>query len=121
MAMTPDQRNKKATAKRKTVGEVELRHRVRPGIRAMLLQLMEWTEDTEKASVMAGCLMHVHSLGPEGAKKALHPRHEIKLSENVARRFNDESLKSILGNPDQDELDQIVPPILAKLADEQPA
>lgn len=48
MAMTPGQRNKKATAKRKALGEVELRHRVRPGIEAVL-QLMEWTEDHEKA------------------------------------------------------------------------
>ncbi|MEG0969149.1 MAG: hypothetical protein RSG92_27665, partial [Pseudomonas sp.] len=31
-----------------------------------------------------------------------YPRHEILLSEKVARRFNDESIKSILGNPDQE-------------------
>lgn len=39
-----------------------------------------------------------------------YPRHEVLLSEKVARKFNDESIKSILGNPDQDDDDQIEAP-----------
>ncbi len=45
---------------------------------------MEWIQDTEQGSVMAGCLRHVHSLGREGAIEALRSRHKIEVNENVA-------------------------------------
>ncbi len=42
MAMTPKQRSAKAAIKRQAVGEVELRHSVRCGIKSMLDDLMRW-------------------------------------------------------------------------------
>ena len=84
MAATQQQRSARSAAKRKGLGEEELRHRVRWGDKQMLAELMAWTEDTEQASVIAGCLRYVHSLGPEGAAEALRSRHKIEVNENVA-------------------------------------
>ncbi|MEX5552267.1 hypothetical protein [Pseudomonas pergaminensis] len=84
MAMEQKERSAKSAAKRKQLGEEELRHRVRPGEKQMLADLMAWTEDTEQASVMSASLRYVHSLGPAGAREALRSRHKIEVKENVA-------------------------------------
>jgi hypothetical protein len=41
----------------------------------------------------------VHSLGTEGAPKALNERHEIVISENVARMFREERLAELKRDP----------------------
>ena len=84
MAMDQQVRSANCSKRRKEHGEEELRHRVRQGEKQMLADLMAWTEDTEQASVMAGCLRYVHSLGPVGATEALRSRHKIEVKENVA-------------------------------------
>lgn len=99
MAKTGKERSAKSAAKRKERGEEELRHRVRQGEKRMLADLMTWTEDTEQASVMAGALRYVHSLGPDGAREALRSRHEIVISGNVAREFRNQSLAELKRNP----------------------
>lgn len=48
-AMGQKERSAKTAAKRAALGEVELRHRVRPGIRTMLADLMQW-HDIEEIS-----------------------------------------------------------------------
>ncbi|NMY08570.1 hypothetical protein HBO38_08930 [Pseudomonas veronii] len=97
MAMDQQTRSAKSAAKRKERGEEELRHRVRQGEKQMLADLMAWTEDTEQASVMAGTLRYVHSLGPDGAREALRSRHKIEVNENVSAKlqlaYNRESLR----------------------------
>nr|WP_223513261.1 hypothetical protein [Pseudomonas sp. GL-B-19] len=60
---------------------------------------MAWLEDTEQASVIEGCLRYGHSLGPEGAKVALKARHEIVISENVARDFLNQSIAELKRDP----------------------
>ena len=84
MAMDQQARSANCSKRRKERGEEELRHRVRQGEKQMLADLMAWTEDTEQASVMAGCLRYVHSLGRDGAREALRSRHKIEVNENVA-------------------------------------
>jgi hypothetical protein len=84
MAMDQKARSAKTAAKRKELGEEELRLRVRTGEKQMLADLMTWTEDTEQASVIAGCLRYVHSLGPDSAREVLRSRHKIEVNENVA-------------------------------------
>ena len=84
MAATQQQRSAKSAAKRKERGTEELRLRVCKGEKDWRLQLLEWTQDTEQGSIMAGCLRHVHSLGREGAIEALRSRHKIEVNENVA-------------------------------------
>ncbi|WDG77321.1 hypothetical protein PUP68_21640 [Pseudomonas chlororaphis] len=95
MAKTGQERSAKAALKRIEYDEKELRHRCRLGTRNILEEIMVWTEDTEQASVIEGCLSYVHSLGREGARKALEKRHEIVISENVARMFRNESLREL--------------------------
>lgn len=51
-ALTQQERNARTAAKRAAVGEIELRHRVRPGIRAMLADLMAWHGITEQAEAI---------------------------------------------------------------------
>lgn len=134
MALTQKDRDAKTAAKRASAGEVELRRRVRSGIRAKLADLMRWhgiKEISEAVQLMALNADHVvllppatgieplrhyarpglmlklsalagdsanialvveslivaaHSLGPEGSAHLLAvPRHEIKLTESVAR------------------------------------
>ncbi|WP_053159070.1 hypothetical protein [Pseudomonas protegens] len=92
MAKTGKERSAKTAAKRIEYDEKELRHRCRLGTRQTLEELMTWNEDTEQASVIEGCLRYVHSLGREGAREALKARHEIVISENVAREFRNQSL-----------------------------
>ncbi|SFX16602.1 hypothetical protein SAMN03159390_00591 [Pseudomonas sp. NFACC49-2] len=99
MAKTGAERSAKAAAKRIEYDEKELRHRCRLGTRQTLETLMEWTEDTEQASVIEGCLRYVHSLGPESARKALTTRHEIVISEKVARDFRNRSLAELRRDP----------------------
>lgn len=99
MAKTGQERSAKAALKRAELDEKELRHRCRRGTRQKLEELMAWTEDTEQASVIEGCLRYVHLLGPEGARDALKARHEIVISENVARDFRNQSLLEIMKDP----------------------
>jgi len=99
MAKSGQERSAKAALKRSEFDEKELRHRCRLGTRQKLEELMAWNEDTEQASVIEGCLRYVHSLGPDGAREALKARHEIVISENVARAFHSESLRELHNDP----------------------
>jgi hypothetical protein len=106
MAKSGQERSAKAALKRIAFDEKELRHRCRIGTRQKLEELMVWNEDTEQASVIEGCLRYVHSLGRDGAREALKARHEIVISENVARDFHNQSLNEIRKDPG----DEIMPP-----------
>ncbi|CAH0319442.1 hypothetical protein SRABI89_05229 [Pseudomonas koreensis] len=107
MAKTGKERSAKAALKRIEFDEKELRHRCRLGTRQTLETLMAWNEDTEQASVIEGCLRYVHSLGPEGARKASNTRHSIEISQYVARVFRSQSLLEIRKDPG----DEIIHPI----------
>lgn len=88
MAKTSRERSADAAARRKERGEVELRHRVRPGILAMLRDLMNWGAISEIAECIQLLIMNIHALGPEGAKRFLAvPRHEIAITESAARKL----------------------------------
>ncbi|CAD5376757.1 conserved hypothetical protein [Pseudomonas sp. OF001] len=51
-ALSQKERSARAAAKREAAGEVELRHRVRPGIRAKLDELMRWHGIEEQAEAI---------------------------------------------------------------------
>lgn len=63
MAMTPKQRSAKAAIKRQAVGEVELRHSVRRGIKSMLDDLMRWNEIEEMGEALQLLILNAD---PEG-------------------------------------------------------
>ncbi len=93
-------RSAKTAAKRKEWDEKELRHRVRPGINAKLAELMAWHGITEQAEAVQLLILNAHALGPEASAAALAlPRHEIQISESVARRFKEESERELRRDP----------------------
>ena len=88
MAQTQKDRDDATTKRRNAAGEVELRHRVRPGILAILAELMEWGEYTERTECLQTLLLNVHALGRDQAAALLQPpRHEIHISPTVARQL----------------------------------
>jgi hypothetical protein len=109
MAMTQAERDEKRRTKMKARGEEILRLPVRTGEKDMLRDLMAWTDDAEQASVIAGCLRYVHSLGPEGAYTALRQLcvlHELNITESWRARFDNESRRELMRDPG----DEIIAP-----------
>lgn len=87
-AKTSAERSAKTAAKRARLSEEELRHRVRPGTKAMLGELMEWNGIKEQAKAIQLLILNAHAAGPAGSAPMLAtPRHEIAITENVARRI----------------------------------
>lgn len=89
MAKSTQERSAKTAAKRIELDEKEVRFRCRKGGRNIIADLMYWSDDTEQGSVIEACLRYVHSLGQQGAREALKPRHKITISENVARSMEE--------------------------------
>ena len=99
MAMDTQQRSAKTAKGRAARGEEELRHWCRLGTRNILKDLMEWANDKQQASVMEAALRYVHSLGPEAAREALHPRHDLEIKESWREAFVNESRRELLRDP----------------------
>lgn len=89
MAKSTQERSAKTAAKRIELDEKEVRFRCRKGGRDIIADLMTWTEDSEQGSVIEASLRHIHSLGPDAVREALKPRHEMTISENVARAMEE--------------------------------
>lgn len=118
MAKSTQERSAKAAKKREQYDEKELRHRVRLGTRNMLEDLMTWTEDSEQASVMDGCIRHLHSLGRDGAIEALKTRHEITISKTLRDKFDNESRREAGHHGDDSEYEVVEPTRLPHGPDE---
>ena len=107
MAKTVQERSAKAAQKRIVTQEEELRLRVRPGTRQALTDLMEWSGITEQGEAMTLMIHHLHALGSAKCQPLLNPpRHEIEISQNVAREFRNKSLMAIQKDPG----DEIIEP-----------
>ncbi|MCV4343273.1 hypothetical protein [Pseudomonas capsici] len=102
MAMTQkerDQRRKEKDAKR---GAEEMRIKAMAGEKRMVIELMDWLDDKEQASVILVSIRHMHSLGKDGAREArdnLRAPHRFFISENVAADFHAKSLAMIQQDP----------------------
>lgn len=100
MAKNTQERSKKSADKAEAAGEEELRHKVRPGTRAMLADLMRWHGFTVISEAIQNMIINLHALGPEGSVHALKsPRHTFEINKNVARQFHNESLRELRRNP----------------------
>lgn len=113
MALSQKERDDRRRAKEARLGAEELRIKALSGEKRMVLDIMEWTEDGEQASVILSSLRYMHSLGPAGACKAmdsLRERHNFEVSETVAREIYDHGVRSVMNNPDRDETDEVVAP-----------
>ncbi len=107
MAKTPQERSAKTARKRLANAEEELRLRVRPGTRQALSDLMEWSGITEQGEAMTLMIHHLHAMGSVKCLPLLNPpRHDIEISQNVAREFRSKSLLAIQKDPG----DEIIEP-----------
>lgn len=107
MPMDTKDRSAKTAKGRAARGEEELRLWCRPGTRQMIKDLMEWASDKQQASVMTGALRHLHSLGPEAAREALSPRHDLVIKESWREAFVNESRRELMRDPG----DEVITPI----------
>lgn len=89
MAMSPQERDEKRKKKEAKAGVEELRMKTRAGTRQALAEIMQWAEVEENGEAMTLLIHRIHELGPEAARHFLSaPRHEIVVSDFVARRLD---------------------------------
>ncbi|WP_100633201.1 hypothetical protein [Pseudomonas qingdaonensis] len=101
MAMTPQERDKKRRKKETKVGIEDLRMKAGQGTRQALAEIMEWAEVEENGEAMTLLIHRIHELGPEAARHFLSaPRHEIVVSDFVARRLDKFRIGRELRAPD---------------------
>lgn len=101
MAMTPQERDKKRRKKETKVGIEDLRMKAGQGTRQALSEIMEWAEVEENGEAMTLLIHRIHELGPEAARHFLSaPRHEIVVSDFVARRLDQFRIGRELRAPD---------------------
>ncbi|WP_405120782.1 hypothetical protein [Pseudomonas leptonychotis] len=100
MAKGTQERSAKSAIKAAAAREEELRHKVRPGTRAMLADLMRWHGITVISEAIQSMIINLHALGPTASAHALKtPRHTFEISENVARDFHNESMRELCRDP----------------------
>ena len=100
MAKTVQERSAKAAQKRLAVAEKELRHKVRPGIEQAMERIRLRGKVPIISEVMQIAIMKMDLMGDNELIEFLrYPRHEIVISENVARAFHSESLRELRNDP----------------------
>ncbi|WP_207878424.1 hypothetical protein [Pseudomonas sp. 32_A] len=89
MALTQQQRDEKRRAKESRAKVEDLRMKAGQGTRQALAEIMKWAEVEENGEAMTLLIHRIHELGPEAARHFLSaPRHEIVVSDFVARRLD---------------------------------
>ncbi|WP_176509414.1 MULTISPECIES: hypothetical protein [Pseudomonas] len=89
MAMNQAERDKLRREKAAKVKEEDLRLKVRPGTKQALTEIKAWASVEENGEAMTLLIHRIHELGPEAARHFLSaPRHEIVVSDFVARRLD---------------------------------
>ncbi|MBC3246521.1 hypothetical protein HU746_17885 [Pseudomonas lurida] len=107
MAKTVQERSAKAAQKRLAVAEKELRHKVRPGIEQAMERIRLRGQVPIISEVLQIAIMKMDLMGDDELAAFLaYPRHEIVISENVARMFRIESLAELNRDPG----DEVIPP-----------
>ena len=96
MAKTVQERSAKAAQKRLAVAEKELRHKVRPGIEQAIERICARGKTPIISEVLQIAIMKMDLMGDNELIEFLrYPRHEIVISENVAREFHIQSLAEL--------------------------
>lgn len=101
MALTQQQRDEKRRAKDARAKVEDLRMKAGQGTRQALSEIMQWAEVEENGEAMTLMIHRIHELGPEAARHFLSaPRHEIVVSDFVARRLDQFRIGRELRAPD---------------------
>ncbi|QQU69316.1 hypothetical protein I6I45_04805 [Pseudomonas fluorescens] len=107
MAKTVQERSAKAAQKRLAVAEKELRHKVRPGIEQAMERIRLRGKVRIISEVLQIAIMKMDLMSDDELSVFLsYPRHEIVISENVARDFQEKSMLMIQQSPG----DEIISP-----------
>ena len=110
MAKTVQERSDKAAQKRQAVAEEELRHKVRPGIEQAMERIRLRGQVPIITEVLQIAIMKMDLMGDNELIEFLrYPRHEIVISENVAREFHNQSLSELKRNPGDEIIDPLAP------------
>lgn len=89
MALTQQQRDEKRRVKESRAKVEDLRMKAGQGTRQALAEIMQWAKVEENGEAMTLMIHRIHELGPEAARHFLSaPRHEIVVSDFVARRLD---------------------------------
>ena len=97
MAKSVQERSAKAAQKRLAVAEKELRHKVRPGIEQAIERICARGKAPIISEVLQIAIMKMDLMGDDELAAFLsYPRHEIVISEKVARLFQAQSLSAAL-------------------------
>ncbi|CAI2797056.1 hypothetical protein K7402_04875 [Pseudomonas fluorescens group sp.] len=100
MAKSVQERSAKAAQKRIAVAEKELRHKVRPGIEQAMERIRLRGQVPIISEVLQIAIMKMDLMANDELIEFLrYPRHEIVISENVAREFHNQSLSEIRKDP----------------------
>lgn len=100
MAKSVQERSAKAAQKRLAVAEKELRHKVRPGIEQAMERIRLRGQVPIISEVLQIAIMKMDLMADDELIEFLrYPRHEIVISENVAREFRNQSLAELKRDP----------------------
>jgi hypothetical protein len=100
MAKSVQERSAKAAQKRLAVADKELRHKVRPGIEQAMERIRRRGKVPIISEVLQIAIMKMDLMADDELAAFLnYPRHEIVISENVARMFRNESLAELKRDP----------------------
>lgn len=117
MALTQEQRNDNLKEKRAKFAEKELRHRVRPGIEQAIQRIRDRASKIAVSELLQISVMKMDLMSDKELTGFLsYPRHEILVSEAVARKIYDHGVRSILNNPDPDPSDEVTHPVTSAWA-----
>ena len=100
MAKSVQERSAKAAQKRLAVAEKELRHKVRPGIEQAMERIRLRGNVPIISEILQIAIMKMDLMADDELAAFLsYPRHEIVISENVARDFHNQSLAELRRDP----------------------
>ena len=100
MAKSVQERSARAAQKRLAVAEKELRHKVRPGIEQAIERICVRGKTPIISEVLQIAIMKMDLMADDELAAFLsYPRHEIVISENVAREFHNQSLSELKRDP----------------------
>lgn len=99
-AKTTKQRSYAASVRRGELAEKELRHKVRPGIEAMMDSIRERSGTEEISEVLQTAIRKMFAMTDADLIEFLQPpRYGYTISETLREQFDNESRRELMKNP----------------------
>lgn len=111
MAKSQKERDDDLKGRRAKFAEKELRHRVRPGIEMAVQRIQGRADKISVSELLQIAILKMDLMSDEELTSFLkYPRHDVLVSDEVARAIYDHGVRSMMNNPDQDPSDEIERP-----------